>query len=160
MPAPGVPQIHLRLVEITKSTFGFITSNGINPAACVISTPIMLPISRPCATSGVKSTRADAVDVTQVNTVNPTSRPQRAMKSSASTQDFPSVSGTVSSVKPIFGARPAKRKCSDGKQSPETRTLFPHSDPSGNERMSLCIPSVTFSQVVVDPLGALMMRRQ
>ena len=39
-------------------------------------------------------------------------------------------------------------------------TRFPRSDPSGSERISLCIPSVTLSQVVVEPIGALIIRRQ
>ena len=36
MPAPGVPHIHLRLVETTKSTRGSVASNGISPAAWVM----------------------------------------------------------------------------------------------------------------------------
>jgi hypothetical protein len=51
MPAPGVPQSHFRLVETTKSTFGFIASKGIRPAPCVMSATIRLPIARPWATS-------------------------------------------------------------------------------------------------------------
>ncbi len=160
MPAPGVPHIHLSEVESVKSTFGFIASNGIKPAACVISTPIMLTISRPCATSGARSTRAEAVEVTHVSNASPTSLPQLSMKSSGSTHDAPSRFGTVSSVKPIFGARPASKKCMDGKQSSDTSTRLPRNCPSGNARMSLCIPSVTLSQVVIEPLGTLMMRRQ
>ena len=63
-------------------------------------------------------------------------------------------------MNPIFGASPASRKWIDGKQSAATSTRLPRSIPSGSDRTSLCMPSVTLSQVVVEPLGTFMMRRQ
>ena len=93
IPAPGVPHIHFRFVDKIKSTCRSVASNGINPAACVMSTPIMLPISRPYATSGCRSERADAVDVIQVKRSRATSLPQDAKKSEASTEAFPFAQG-------------------------------------------------------------------
>ena len=62
IPAPGVPHIHLRLVVTAKSIMGALTSKGNRPAPWVISTPIRLPMRRPCATNVGRLMRWEVVD--------------------------------------------------------------------------------------------------
>ena len=132
-PAPGVPHIHLSEVETAKSISGALTSKGKSPAAWVISTPIKLPIRRPCATIWGRLIRCEVVEDTHVSSARPTSGVQSFRKSSSSTWAAPWRSATVFSVKPQLSAKPCSKKWFEGKQSAPTSTLRPLRCPAGKE---------------------------
>ena len=154
IPAPGVPQSHFSVVEITKSAGVSFKENGRMPMPCVRSTPTMLPCAWPWAISASRSQRCEAVEVTKVSSANPTSSPQAASISSSRTQHSPWRMDTVSSVYPKRPAMPFNRKCNEGKQSAATNTRLPRRCSAGKPPSTENNAVVTFSALVSDPWGA------